>query len=314
MAAPVYTGGYGGSGWNYPGAPKGGYAAPSKTGQGTDSSGNSSGSSGSGITTVKTAGGPLYYGSTALPPPPDYSSFIQGINALSGAPLPTVDYGQINAAAGRAAQSDIANQLLGIHAEQQRLINQGTSQAKLINQMGMAAARLTQPWAQGVNQAYLDAAQQQGGMAKGFSGELQTTAQNASADLVNQLKALGSSQVPPVEQAPALANVSYGLGGVLPGDTLSRQGTLAYQAAQAIPQGFLGYQQQQALGAMGAAQQRAMDYQPDIIKALASQPQVTRDYASLYGTQAQQMFSNALDFRKTQIGTMSTIAGLLGKG
>jgi hypothetical protein len=244
----------------------------------------------------------------------DTSQFVDALSALAknkAYQVQPINYAGINTLARKSAGYDIAQEIKAYHDEQNRLIAQGNQQAGLINQGARASAKETAPYAGQIQGAYTNAANLIKGYAQGTSGDLQAALEADNAKTNAELQAIGSPQTANAALPGQLATVTNVLSGVLPSGTLATQGANSYAAAKAIPAGFLGYGQQQALGTMGAARQEAAKYNLDIGKVLATRSKLTQDYASSYASQAQARQKTIIDARNAQVEMIKSMAGIV---
>ncbi len=162
------------------------------------------------------------------PPPP-------GVDPVTGLPLRALTAAQINVQAGRQATSALAPERAEI--ERQRGIAAGRAKADQAAMLGLGVvtAEMQKGLVPGVQGAYSGAAAEIAGLAQGFSGamgERMSAGQQASVDFAKSQGQDVGQLGPNVQDAQ---NVSYGLGGFIPGSSLAAQGAAAGAHAAAIP-------------------------------------------------------------------------------
>ena len=100
-----------------------------------------------------------------------------------------------------------------------------------------AAAEMLKQIAPVISGIYTNAANETGTLAKGFSTDFQNTVDQAGSginDVLSKIGAPAGQMVDPTKAADA-ANVLYGLGGFIPGQSFARQGAAAAGAAAMLP-------------------------------------------------------------------------------
>jgi hypothetical protein len=204
------------------------------------------------------------------------------VRAKSAAAPTTLN--SILAAARQMAAAD-TNAQVGTLTSQQDLLNQqGRDRAAQITAASQAAAKFLAGLGDNTASSYNNAATTLAGIAGGYNGALQGTAQDAASQIQQQLAGLGApadslktatGQTP---QPAALGNVLYGLGGAIPANLLVTSGQAAAAAQRGLPAATLGYGQQQAGGALASAQQQADQLIPQIEALKAGQPKLVQQY------------------------------------
>lgn len=246
-----------------------------------------------------------------------------GLSSLAGMlGSPGYDPALLRSQATQQAKADIAAQLAAYHSEQNAATAAARRNAAQILAATKTAAKFLTPLADQTARDYQNAVANQQGIAQGFTGLLRDDAQAAADAAAAKAVAAGGSAGQIHGQGASLANLLYGLSGKLPTDVLQVEGLGATAAARALPASTLGYGQQEAVGAIGAGQQAAAQYQPDIAKALASRPALEQQYLSQFqdaARQAQQdQLSNAFRLLSAQQAqqrlTAPRVAGLSGGG
>lgn len=211
-----------------------------------------------------------------------------------------------NQANAQAAQQTAAA-VAGIRAEQDRIRQQAAQQALMTNQAAQASARLLQ----GLNlggltaQDYANSAAAERAGAAGYSGGLQQTVGDAAAQVQHDLSAAGSPQQA-LNQSQAAGNVLYGLGGQLPANQLDAAGPLVAAQQRALPAQTLGYGQAVATGLIGAGQQRAEQYNSDILAARAKQAGIAADYFAQLSEDARKRGQDAVANAYKALGAAQT--------
>ncbi len=220
--------------------------------------------------------------------PPNLRAPKPGIPDAPNAPAPRkaapTTLNSILAAARQMAQSDTQSQVDAIKAQQALLNQQGLDRANQVTAASQAAAKFLAGLGDNTASSYNNAATTLAGIAGGYNGALQGTAQDAASQIQQQLAGLGApadslktatGQTP---QPAALGNVLYGLGGAIPANLLVTSGQAAAAAQRGLPAATLGYGQQQAGGALASAQQQADQLIPQIEALKAGQPKLVQQY------------------------------------
>lgn len=216
--------------------------------------------------------------------------------------------------AQQLAQADTAAQVKAIQAVQDQERARAANQAKQILAATQAAAGLQTGIGDQTAASFQHAAQDIGGLAQGFSGQLRDTASTEAQKVLDQLRSVGATNLSPnvAVQGDALANLSYGLGGYLPASALLTGGTALAAAQRQLPASTIAHGNQEALGAVAAGDQAARAYDPKILDAKAALPGATKDYASTLSSLLNNSFNQRLDIAKylTGIDQFNTKTGL----
>jgi hypothetical protein len=212
--------------------------------------------------------------------------------ALTAAP--TVG-GLAGTASARAAQETGAV-VAGLKAQQDAALAQAAHRAAQQGQLATAASTFLDNLNLGGQTAgdYANAAAAQVAAAQGFQGGLQQTVSDAASEVQRGLAAAGSSQTA-LNQGQAAGNALYGLGGYLPSAQLGVVGPSVAASMRTLPAMTLGYGQQLAAGALGAGQQAAAAFGPDIAAALARQPALAASYLDALQDRARQAAQDRAD-------------------
>lgn len=174
------------------------------------------------------------------------------------------------------AVADVNSQLAAIHAAQQQALAQAAQRAASIRAAGIAGSGYLNSLgdAARLRDAFAQAGRDLTSEASGYTGQLQSDAQQQAAqvnDVLAKLGAPGRAQTP----AAAAANDVYAAGAG-PAQVFTGSAPFAYSTQLSLP-GLLAAQgQQQAIGALGAGQQAAAAYNPDIAKTVGSLPGLER--------------------------------------
>jgi len=187
--------------------------------------------------------------------------------------------------AARLANQTVAAQVAAIQQQQTLETQRAQAQAAQINAASRGAAQFVQGMGTPVYNSYKDAATTLAGLSGGFSGALRDTAQTQADKVSADLNAVGSP-AGAVNNAPALANVLYGMRGLQPASTLLNAGTAAASREAAVPQGLLGYGADLAAGALGAGRTAANNLTPQILDAQGKLPTLTTQYLNSLVNQA----------------------------
>lgn len=234
---------------------------------------------------------PIKPGGAATPPPSSgggYSGLLQSASA-------PVDTRQILQTAHAQALQNTQAVTQGIQAQQAAVQQQAAQEAQNVQSASGAAAKLLQGLHLGSQLAssYQAAGKDQAGLAAGFSGQLQRTVGDESAQASKGLAALGSPGALP-STAPQAGNAVYALGGQIPANAMLANAPGAIAEAQGAVRGLVGYGQQQAIGTLGAGQQAANKLTPSILAAEAKTPALTQQYASQLLTAAEKDRQDAI--------------------
>lgn len=234
---------------------------------------------------------PIKPGGAATPAPSSgggYSGLLQSASA-------PVDTRQILQTAHAQALQNTQSVAQGYQAQQAAIQQQAAQEAQNVESASGAAAKLLQGLHQGTQLAnsYRSAANDQAGLAAGFSGQLQRTVGDESAQASKGLAALGSPGALPSTAGQA-GNAVYALGGQIPANAMLANAPAAVAEAQGAVRGLVGYGQQQAIGTLGAGQQAANKLTPSILAAEAKTPALTQQYASQLLTAAEKDRQDAI--------------------
>ena len=181
------------------------------------------------------------------------------------------------AQAKQLANATIGAQVAAIQQEQQQALADARNQAQQIALASQAGAKFLSGLGTPAYDAYKDAATSLGGLAQGFSGQLQTDANAQASKEQSDLASIGSSQ--PVDNRGAtLANVLYGIRGYQPAQTFLGAGAAAALRQSAAPESVLGYGQDLGAGALATGRQQAQKLISDILGAKAQFPQLLNQY------------------------------------
>lgn len=200
--------------------------------------------------------------------------------------------GLAKTAAAQASQQ-VNSQLAAIQAAQQGELQQAAGRAREINAASLAGSNYLDSlgFAERLRAALQQAGQDQAAFAQGFSGDLRQTAEADAAKVNQSIAAIGGTgQVP---NADALANTVYGLGRI-PADVLTSSAPYVYAQAQTLPASLLAAGREQAVGALGAGQQAAAQYRPQIAAAIGSLPKLSREILSDLTTAAEKARQDAI--------------------
>ena len=187
--------------------------------------------------------------------------------------------------AAKLANQSVAAQVAAIQQQQALETQQAQARAAQITAASQGAAQYVQGLGTPVYNTYKDAAQTLAGLSGGFSGTLRDTAQTQADKVSADLNAVGSP-AQATNNAPALANVLYGMRGLQPASTLLNAGTAAASREAAVPSGLLGYGANLAAGALGAGQTAADSLTPQILDAQGKLPTLTTQYLNSLVNQA----------------------------
>lgn len=206
--------------------------------------------------------------------------------------------------AATLARGDVDAQVRAIQAVQAQERARAAAQAKEILAASQASAGMLGGVGDQTAASFTNAAKDIAGFAQGFSGDLRDTASAEAQRVLDQLKAVGASNLAPevAGQAGALQNVLYGLGGNLPASALLTGGTALAAAQRGLPASTLAFGQEQARGAVAAGDQAAREYDPKLVDARGGLSDKTRQYVSLISGLQKDAFDRKLDTMKYLTG------------
>lgn len=230
----------------------------------------------------------------------------------AAAPTTLLDQAKALAAADTQAQVD------AIRAQQDVYTKQASDRAGQVNLAAQAAAKYLTGIGDATAGSYTDAAKTLAGFASGYSGDLRATAEGAASAQQQALAGLGApaeglkTPTGPVGSPTSLANVLYGLGGVIPSTLLVTAGQAQAGAQRQLPAATLGYGQQEALGVLGAGAKQADTLTPNLLAAQGKLPALTQQYLSALQDREHQLFGEKLDLAKygTSIDQFNAKQGL----
>lgn len=148
---------------------------------------------------------------------------------------PPMTQAQMMQQAMALAQGDLVPEEQALAREGQRAAQEAAAQQGLLRQLTADLGATVAPMAGNMQAAYQQAAQAQGQLAQGFSGAMESVAQQEAArNAADLAKWGGSAAAGDVAQASqGASDPLYGVGGFLPGSSLAQQGASwgAYGAA-----------------------------------------------------------------------------------
>jgi hypothetical protein len=206
-----------------------------------------------------------------------------------------------------------------IHAQQAAAQGRSDAQGKAILAASQAVAGLMKEIGPRINSMYQTAAANQAGIAKGYSGGLQTAQDSTAAQTNAQLGLIGAPQGQMQHPGPEAANVLYGTGGAIPATTFSQQGAAFGSAAAQLPATALlrGQQDFGANIAKGQLEQanfegmlRSVDQKyPGLLDSLISG--MNKDQLQLFSINLQSKYLG-LNTTKAAVTARSSIARVTG--
>jgi len=187
-------------------------------------------------------------------------------------PYGALTFGQINTRAGQIAQSQLDPQEAEIRRQQALAAQQAAAEEAAIQGFSTAAAGIEGQMVQPTVNAYGQATQEIGQLGQGLSAGIRGDLQAQQAQDQAQANLQGQTLGPETTNAQALGDVTYGLSGLIPGETMAGRGAVAGAEAAAQPGIQMNVGREQLNEAMAAARDKNDQFAQQLISVAQQYP------------------------------------------
>lgn len=232
----------------------------------------------------------------ATPPPrtnPLNTLLAQYLNTLNSYKAPTL--AQQEASAQRIAQAYLAPQLEANRQAQAQALADARRDATFQANLSAALANVLKGAGPATEATYRRATADTSALASGFSDAFRQSLAGAAGGTNAFLQSIGAPEGQMVDAGNAQkgADVLYGLGGLIPGAALAREGAAFTSAARQLPQTAVGRGQQLAADALRAGSDERAQLRGDLQTILAGQPKLVQDALAQIQEQESKNYANA---------------------